>query len=254
MKNIGFLFLVIVFFSCQFPKEKMTGRNIRLWQDTPAWELAKAVRAGNTSRVNEILLKDRINIDYREPKYGQSLLFWAIWHNKTDMVQFLLSKGANPNLHDYFDGQSPIALAAGYYGEDIKMLRLLLEYGGDPNDHTLDSDSVTDMRSMSTPLINAATNDLEKVKLLIKAGADLNLAIEPGCPPLYSAITSNRADVIRYLVMEQKADFRQVFVVTIQGDTLDFKDLLSKLMMRSSKDKESAKELSYVYDYLKQFE
>ena len=254
MKNIGFLFLVIFFFSCQVPKEKMTGRNIRLWQDTPAWELAKAVRAGNTSRVNEILLKDRINIDYREPKYGQSLLFWAIWHNKTDMVQFLLSKGANPNLHDYFDGQSPIALAAGYYGEDIKMLRLLLEYGGDPNDHTLDSDSVTDMRSMSTPLINAATNDLEKVKLLIKAGADLNLAIEPGCPPLYSAITSNRADVIRYLVMEQKADFRQVFVVTIQGDTLDFKDLLSKLMMRSSKDKESAKELSYVYDYLKQFE
>ena len=254
MKNIGFLFGVIVFFSCQVPKEKMTGRNIRLWQDTPAWELAKAVRAGNTSRVNEILLKDRINIDYREPKYGQSLLFWAIWHNKTDMVQFLLSKGANPNLHDYFDGQSPIALAAGYYGEDIKMLRLLLEYGGDPNDHTLDSDSVTDMRSMSTPLINAATNDLEKVKLLIKAGADLNLAIEPGCPPLYSAITSNRADVIRYLVMEQKADFRQVFVVTIQGDTLDFKDLLSKLMMRSSKDKESAKELSYVYDYLKQFE
>ena len=254
MKNIGFLFLVIVFFSCQVPKEKMTGRNIRLWQDTPAWELAKAVRAGNTSRVNEILLKDRINIDYREPKYGQSLLFWAIWHNKTDMVQFLLSKGANPNLHDYFDGQSPIALAAGYYGEDIKMLRLLLEYGGDPNDHTLDSDSVTDMRSMSTPLINAATNDLEKVKLLIKAGADLNLAIEPGCPPLYSAITSNRADVIRYLVMEQKADFRQVVVVTIQGDTLDFKDLLSKLMMRSSKDKESAKELSYVYDYLKQFE
>lgn len=45
MKNIGFLFLVIVFFSCQVPKEKMTGRNIRLWQDTPAWELAKAVRA-----------------------------------------------------------------------------------------------------------------------------------------------------------------------------------------------------------------
>ncbi|WP_291586321.1 ankyrin repeat domain-containing protein [Bacteroides sp.] len=252
MKNIGFLFLVIVFFSCQVPKEKMTGRNIRLWQDTPAWELAKAVRAGNTSRVNEILLKDRINIDYREPKYGQSLLFWAIWHNKTDMIQFLLSKGANPNLHDYFDGQSPITLAAGYYGEDIKMLKLLLEYGGDPNDHTLDSDSVTDMRSMSTPLINAATNDLEKVKLLIKAGADINLAVESGQPPLFRAIMNNRADVIRYLVIDQKADFRQVFIVTIQGDTLDFKDLLSGSAMEMVE--ESAKELSCVYDYLKQFE
>lgn len=252
MKNIGFLFWVIVFFSCQVPKEKMTGRNIRLWQDTPAWELAKAVRAGNTSRVNEILLKDRINIDYREPKYGQSLLFWAIWHNKTDMVQFLLSKGANPNLHDYFDGQSPITLAAGYYGEDIKMLKLLLEYGGDPNDYTLDSDSVTGMRSMSTPLINAAANDLEKVKLLIKAGADINLAVEPGQPPLFRAIMNNRADVIRYLVIDQKADFRQVFIVTIQGDTLDFKDLLSGSTMEMVE--ESAKELSCVYDYLKQFE
>lgn len=168
------------------------------------------------------------------------------------MIQFLLSKGANPNLHDYFDGQSPITLAAGYYGEDIKMLKLLLEYGGDPNDHTLDSDSVTDMRSMSTPLINAATNDLEKVKLLIKAGADINLAVESGQPPLFRAIMNNRADVIRYLVIDQKADFRQVFIVTIQGDTLDFKDLLSGSAMEMVE--ESAKELSCVYDYLKQFE
>lgn len=107
MRIGAFVLLLIIFFSCQAPKEKMTGRNIRLWQDTRGWKLAKAARSGNTIRINEILLRDSIDIDYREPIFGQSLLFWAIWHNKTEMVQFLLSKGADPNMHDYFNGQSP---------------------------------------------------------------------------------------------------------------------------------------------------
>ena len=230
MRIGAFVLLLIIFFSCQVPKEKMTGRNIRLWQDTPGWKLAKAVRSGDTIRINEILLRDSIDIDYREPIFGQSLLFWAIWHNKTEMVQFLLSKGADPNMHDYFNGQSPVVLASSAYGEDIEILRLLLKYGGDPNDCVSDSDSVTYMRSIETPLICAASDNIEKVELLIKAGADVNLAIEPGYPPLHNAIIGNRANIVRYLLIEQNADFHQVYTVTIQGDTLDFEDTNERLI------------------------
>ena len=251
MRIGAFVLLLIIFFSCQVPKEKMTGRNIRLWQDTPGWKLAKAVRSGDTIRINEILLRDSIDIDYREPIFGQSLLFWAIWHNKTEMVQFLLSKGADPNMHDYFNGQSPVVLASSAYGEDIEILRLLLKYGGDPNDCVSDSDSVTYMRSIETPLICAASDNIEKVELLIKAGADVNLAIEPGYPPLHNAIIGNRANIVRYLLIEQNADFHQVYTVTIQGDTLDFEDLLSKSMMERVEN--TAKELPYIYKYLEQF-
>ena len=251
MRIGAFVLLLIIFFSCQVHKEKMTGRNIRLWQDTPGWKLAKAVRSGDTIRINEILLRDSIDIDYREPIFGQSLLFWAIWHNKTEMVQFLLSKGADPNMHDYFNGQSPVVLASSAYGEDIEILRLLLKYGGDPNDCVSDSDSVTYMRSIETPLICAASDNIEKVELLIKAGADVNLAIEPGYPPLHNAIIGNRANIVRYLLIEQNADFHQVYTVTIQGDTLDFEDLLSKSMMERVEN--TAKELPYIYKYLEQF-
>ena len=52
MRIGAFVLLLIIFFSCQVPKEKMTGRNIRLWQDTPGWKLAKAVRSGDTIRIN----------------------------------------------------------------------------------------------------------------------------------------------------------------------------------------------------------
>jgi len=39
--------------------------------------------------------------------------------------------------------------------------------------------------------------------------------------------------------------------VTIQGDTLDFEDLLSKSMMERVEN--TAKELPYIYKYLEQF-
>ena len=90
------------------------------------------------------------------------------------MVQFLLSKGADPNMHDYFNGLSPDVLFWRAYGEDIEILRWLLKYGGDPNDCVADSDSVTYMRSIETPLICAASDNIEKVELLIKAAADVN--------------------------------------------------------------------------------
>lgn len=250
-KNTVFL-LILLLFACQVSKDDMTGKNIRLWQDTPAWQLAKAVRSGDTCRINRILLEEHISVDYREPKYGQSLLFWAIWHNKAAMVQFLLSKGANPNLHDYFNGQSPILLASGYYGEDIEILKLLLKYGGNPNDYLLDTDSVTSIRTTDTPLIYAARDNLEKVKLLIDAGADINLAVEPGYTPLYGAIIANRADIIRYLLIEKKADFRKTFNVTVKGDTLDFEELISMPMYRRAE--KNAKDLPYIFEYLKQFE
>ena len=92
MRIGAFVLLLIIFFSCQVPKEKMTGRNIRLWQDTPGWKLAKAVRSGDTIRINEILLRDSIDIDYREPIFGQSLLFWRYGIIKQKWFNFFYLK------------------------------------------------------------------------------------------------------------------------------------------------------------------
>ncbi len=225
-KIISICLIAILLSACHSPNRRLTGYNIKLWKGTPAWELAKAVHSNDTNKVNRILEKGKLSIDYREPTYGQSLLCWAVLNNKIETVRFLLSKGANPNLHDHFKGESPITASCAF-DTDIEILRLLLEYGGDPNDHATEKDSITYMRSYETPLYYAAGRSLEHTKMLIKAGADVNLALVKGDTPLHHALVLNRFDVIIYLLTECDVDPRNTFVVTMRGDTLQFIDMLN---------------------------
>ena len=102
MRKLLYCLAVIVLTGCNLAPSRLTGGNIRLWKGTPAWDLAKAVRNGDTVRIKKILAKGRISVDYREPTYGQSLLHWAVWNNKANMVKFLLEQGADINLRNYW--------------------------------------------------------------------------------------------------------------------------------------------------------
>ena len=134
-KTILLLTFIAIISACTTDKSKLTCNHIRLWEDTPAWEMAKAVKKGDTAKINAILNEGTIGIDYSDPIYGQNLLAWAVCNQKIEMIRFLLQKGANPNLHDTFNGCSPIAFTCGDRMADIKILELLLEYGGAPNDY-----------------------------------------------------------------------------------------------------------------------
>ena len=116
MKRIKFI-IVLVFlsiFGCS-EKENYLGDDIRLWKDTEAWEFAKSISNNNFEKAEEILAKGKIDVDYRETKYGQTLLFWAVWHADLDAVKFLISHGAEPNTHNTYNGDSPIAIASDYF-------------------------------------------------------------------------------------------------------------------------------------------
>lgn len=243
MKNmktvISLFFIVVLLSACHSPNRRLTGYNIKLWKGTPAWKLAKAVQSNDTSEVNRILAKSQLSIDYREPTYGESLLYWAIYNNEIETVRFLLSKGANPNLHTRFNGESPMTLSCRYFDTDIDILSLLLEYGGNPNDHVTEQDSITYMRSNRTPLYCAAGSSLEKTKMLIEAGADANMALVKGDTPLYNALLGTRFDVILYLLTEHGVDPDNTFVVTMKGDTLQFLDLLNDSHYLETEENES---------------
>lgn len=240
MKRLISICLIAVLLSgCHSSNRRLTGYNIKLWKGTPAWKLAKAVQGNDTSKVNRILGKGELSIDYREPTYGESLLYWAIYNNKIETVRFLLSKGANPNLHTRFNGESPITLSCRYVDIDIEILRLLLAYGGNPNDHATEEDSITYMRSDRTPLYCAAGSSLDKTKMLIEAGADVNMALVNGKTPLYHALVRNRFDVILYLLRECNVDPTDTFVVTMKGDTLEFLDLLNDCRYLETEENES---------------
>lgn len=239
-KLISICLIAFLLSGCHSSNKRLTGYNIKLWKGTPAWKLAKAIQSNDTSKVNYILEKDKLSIDYREPTYGESLLYWAIYNNKIASVRYLLSKGANPNLHTIFNGESPITLSCRYSDIDIEILRLLLEYGGNPNDHVTDQDSISYMRSDRTPLYCAAGSSLEKTKMLVDAGANVNLALVEGKTPLYHALVRNRFDVILYLLTECGVDSQNTFVVTMKGDTLQFLDLLNNNRYHETEENESS--------------
>jgi len=59
-------------------KSELTGDDYRLFQNTPAWKLAKAVWDEDVASINKIVLADKEIINYKESIYGRTLLFLTI--------------------------------------------------------------------------------------------------------------------------------------------------------------------------------
>ena len=249
MRTSTYIYILILLsiISCSGEKN-YHGDNIRLWEDTEAWELAKCISKNDFEEAEKILSQERIDIDFREPKYGETLLFWSVWNAHIDAVKFLISHGANPNAHDTYNGDSPIAIASDYHiRSDI--LAYLLAHGGNPNDYVKRSEKLSYAATGKTPLIRAAFTSLEKTKMLVKAGADINFSVEPGYTPLISAERKMSLEVVEYLLFEGKADYKKSYVVTMDtGDTLYLKDLIQKRRLITADDSISAKRIMNYID------
>lgn len=257
MRKMLYCLIVIILTGCYFTPSRLTGDNIRLWEDTPAWSLAKAVRYGDTVRIKKILAKGEVSVDYREPTYGQSLLHWAVWRNKADMIKFLLKQGADIHLRDYWSGQSPIVLASSYPDINVEILRLLLENGANPNDHPSEKDSVFEgrIRSTDTPLTEAARDDLVKTKMLIEAGADPYYCMEPGRNALCEAAIQNHCEIVEYLLFDCGIDPSQSFLITIdRGDTLHLRDILDLIPQNYRETEKYKTSLKRIYQFLDEWE
>ena len=99
---------------------------------------------------------------------GTALTF-ALRRNNRALAELLIEAGANPNYSDSI-GFSPLHYAASL--GDEKLVSLLLEQGANPN-------LKSQLQSDITPLYLAVKNGhLGTLKLLIKAGADVNTLVE----------------------------------------------------------------------------
>ena len=102
MKMKFYLYLsLILCYSCTMneDKKKMLGDDYRLYKETAAWELAQAVQEEDTAKIQRIIVDEHIPVDFREPKYSQTLLMLAVRTNKELSVKKLLELGADPNAH-----------------------------------------------------------------------------------------------------------------------------------------------------------
>ena len=110
---------------------------------------------------------------------GATALMWAV--DDPEKVRLLLEHGADAKARSE-EGRVPLVIAAGRYGSS-PVLKLLLDYGADPNGKSPASTFGT-----ATPLGEAAyAGDEAAFRMLIEHGADVKAA---GPQALYFAIQS----------------------------------------------------------------
>ena len=215
-------------------KSKLLGNDYRLFQGTPAWALAKAVEVGDTSSIRKEVKEHKINPDYQESQFGKTLLMVSTINSHYNSVKVLLELGADPNLKDKYRGSSAMTDASG--NNDPKYLKLLLIHKGNPN--ALEDASVKEGDLVRETALNKAINPLDenglqKVKLLVEAGADINYSNE-GKPaytklPISDAITADKMDIVLYL-LKHGADYKKGMYKTVDDQEVYILEALRNSM------------------------
>jgi len=245
---------LILNLSCS-SQDNLTGRDVRLYENTPVWQAAVAIRDKDYARLRKILAgKPASFADFRETRFMQSLLYWAVYRDDLEATKILADAGADPNLKAY-DSTSAFIHAAGKAGTS-EYLRVLLKHGGNVN-------AVADIRGpqhQRTPLIAAAYVSLENVKLLADAGADVNFvhSVPYGDPAagamrnqsaLISACMMSQIDIVEYLIFEKKVKFDYVFGTTYNGKPHSILYYLREMTFKL--DSEDHKKKMRLVDFLK---
>jgi len=256
MNNKVFYFLIISIFFCScynrekiVDKKDLLGTDFRLFQGTSVWELAKAVEDQDTFKIKNLVLESKLPIDIQDEVFGNSLLMLSVTNSLYLSTKTLLELGANPNLHDNCTGSTAVIDASNIdVYKDGRFLKLILKYGGDPNS-TEDKpikDSLSS-RECSFALLEAAKENINLVKLLVEAGANVSQVDKfQQQTALGSAIVQDKFDIALYL-LNKGADYKMKIQLTTQSVDILYLLRMSVFDLNSVDYKQKMK----VVDFLK---
>ena len=156
-----------------------------------------AARVGVLDAV-QLLLDRGAAVDAKDTAFQQTPLMVAVRENHTDIVKLLIARGAAVNARTR-TGQTPgwvLPNSVPGFGHGVGIVR-----GGLPP-----RGSRQPIPGALTPLLYAARDGrIEAARLLVAAGADVNMTDANAITPLISAIVNNRLEVARFLI-ESGAD------------------------------------------------
>jgi ankyrin repeat protein len=184
-------------------------------------QVFEAIDAGDAGRLRALVARDPSTVGSRDEQ-GTSALLYARYRGRLDLVEVLLEPEpaldvfeaaalgrvdrvrelieADPALVTAFapDGFHPLGLAA-FFGHP-EVVALLLERGAD-------MDAVARNEQVRTTALQAAaaSGDNESARLLVEAGADVNVAQPGGFTALHAA-AANGNEELAALLLEHGAD------------------------------------------------
>lgn len=215
------LFLFLLFNNRNFPVEKDSylGWDVRRFQTTKAWELAKAIEDNDLQEIKHQVIDLKVPIDTKDRKKLFTPLMYAVFNNDIQSVKVLLELGADPNIptDSISDkGDNSVIIASRYSDISIEILKLLLKYGSNPNstecgrNYDMDGDWIP-ARSSALSCAVSISGGIEKVKILVEAGANVNnYDGDFQDAPLMDALLLDRMNIALYL-LEHGADYNYKF-------------------------------------------
>lgn len=223
------MILLLITWGCNSSSQdrKLLGVDVRLFQNTPAWKLAQAIEKEDTVKIRRLIKKNTTLLNFQEPTYGQSVVHWAVGKDCYYATRVLLDLGADPNQKAY-DSTTAFIKACSKSYDEMGFLQLLLAYGGDVN-------TIANTKSAlnCTPLIAAATTKLERVKILVNAGADIDCyCSNNNQSAVYEAAILAKIDILYYLIIEKGADYSRPVMKRIDGTTLYIVDFVEDMNLR----------------------
>jgi hypothetical protein len=254
MKKIILYILLLIVVSCnkidkdkKVDKNKLLGADYRLFQDTPAWSLAKAVWDDDVDKIYEEVKKNPQIINYQESKYGKTLLHLSSYNNNFKSFKELLKLGANPNIADSSHCSTPLIEVAQSFENKLKYAEELIKYHANVN-YIECSEGNLEQKTNLTPLIAASgRNNLEMVKLLVENGANINYTNSNDEDAISLATLSKNYDIVLYL-LQKGADCSKVLYK--KGGAVNPQDIYMKNWIENEAD-QSAKEYSEIKELLK---
>jgi len=199
---VGFLMVATLVAKCdtiyrEIPVDsrKLSNADVRIYQDSPVWKLAKAIQDDDSVRLQELLAENASYIDYRDKVHDTPLLVYAMHRKRKSAFRLLLEFGADPNLAPAQKCNAPLADAALRLDDDTYYIQMLLDYGG-----KIDSPSgfyQDDGTWFALPLFQIATTYKSRriITLLLNRGIEVNEVDGNGKSNLAVAIDSRLFDV-----------------------------------------------------------
>jgi len=243
-------FVIIIMFllgngSCQ--TSPANGFNTRLFRNTPVYGIAKAVAKQDTLAIEGMLKNNPTLINYQEPKFGESLLDFAVITDKIHSVEKLLMLGSDPNLRSPIDNSTPFLNACRYSGSLVnsdEIIAILLNNGAKINSSQFDT--AHDKPKITALELACYNGKLETVRTLIDNGADLTGYPSNEGSLVCAALLTDKLDVVKYLLLVKKLPVPEYCVIREQGSKFEKKitmiDLLNEHDYSNDGKKQKLKE------------